>query len=455
MAMVFFIFIIYFLAWWTALSFIHCTRKEVFFHSFFASAIATLIEFVFQIGMIQYKHEVLSLLFFLMYLLVIQIQTNCGYGNTLIVLFVGKGAEALLYGVYLLARDTIVISLATENEYIMTLPIYVSLSGCVIFVILLWKCIHLFPEKDWRNYFDNVTDGEKKYKFSDKHVYVILGTVFLLFQIGDWAFQNSEISISAVCIIVILGFVLFWGSVWFVILLIDYQRENIAILAEKQYRNEMQSFMNVIRSQRHDYNFHVQTLAGMIHSGNMKECEKYIDELVQDSIAMNMVLPIKDPAISAMINNFRMLAAREGIELHMDIQNDLSHVITNVYETNKIISNLLQNAIDETRTHQDKSYGIWLYILKRGEFVVIHVANELKTTASNAEYVRDIYEQGYSTKQGHEGVGLSSIRNLAERYRGVIYTRMEDNIIHFIAKIPIRYEANKEDPFVMNENNEQ
>lgn len=61
----------------------------------------------------------------------------------------------------------------------------------------------------------------------------------------------------------------------------------------------------------------------------------------------------------------------------MDIQNDLARIATNVYETNKIISNLLQNAIDETVTHEDRCYGIWLTILKRGEYCVIRVSNEL------------------------------------------------------------------------------
>lgn len=441
------VFFIYILAWITALSFIQCSRKEIIFHSIFASAIAALTELVLMKGQIPYKHEVLSLLFFLIYLIIIQIQTNCGYGNILMALFIGKGAEALLYGGYTIAGAMFLADQAKENSIMSAASIWIPAMSCLIFAMLLWKCMYTFPERGWRSYFDKVVNEEKKYNFSWKHVYLILGAEFLFFEIGELAFAGGRLTIAVACTVLVLGFVLYWGMLWFVILLIDYRRENIAILAEKQYRNEMQSFMNVIRSQRHDYNFHVQTLAGMIHSGNMKECEKYIDELVQDSISMNMVLPVKDPAISAMINNFRMLAARESIELHMDIQNDLSHIVTNVYETNKIISNLLQNAIDETRNHQDKSYGIWLYILKRGEFVVIHVANEFQTETSNQEYVRDIYKQGYSTKKGHEGVGLSSIRSLAERYKGVVYTRVEEHIIHFIAKIPIRYEANEEDPF--------
>ena len=56
-----------------------------------------------------------------------------------------------------------------------------------------------------------------------------------------------------------------------------------------------------------------------------------------------------------------------------------------------------------------------------------------------AEELGRIYQQGYSTKQGHDGVGLSSIKTLAARYRGTVYTQLEGNVIHFVAKIPINY----------------
>lgn len=233
-----------------------------------------------------------------------------------------------------------------------------------------------------------------------------------------------------------------WLGFGLVLALLACRRAALAAASEKQYRAEMETFMNVIRSQRHDYLFHVRTLSGLTRKGDLEACRSYVEELVQDSTDMNELLPIRDPAISATIFSFRALAAREGISLHIDVQNDLSHICTNVYETNKIIGNLLQNAIDEVCTHPDKSYGIWLYILKRGQYCVIHTANELLIPPEG-----DYFRQGYTTKQGHEGVGLTSIRLLAERNHGQVYARLEDNVIHFIAKIPLRFETVDEDRY--------
>ena len=182
----------------------------------------------------------------------------------------------------------------------------------------------------------------------------------------------------------------------------------------------------------------MQTIAGLIRQGKIDDCLKYVNALEEDAAIMNAILPVKDPAISAMIHNFQIMAVREGIRLNIDIRYDLSQITTNVYETNKIISNLLQNAIDETVTHEDKSYGIWLTILKRGEYCVIRVSNAILKTPSKEE-LGALYRQGYTTKKGHDGVGLSSLKTLLSKVHGTIYTETEDNVIRFVARVPIDY----------------
>ncbi len=294
-----------------------------------------------------------------------------------------------------------------------------------------------FPEASWRDHFATQT-RELREQLQVKLQYAYWGpaVLFLVFA-ACWLWVPLT-SLVGTIVLTGLSQAAFWGIIAFLIFMHTYQREHAVLFAEQQYREDVQSFLTVIRSQRHDYNFHVQTLAGLIRAGDLAECQRYMDTLEQDSAAMNAVLPVKDPAIAAMLHNFQLLAARENITLHMDIKNDLSQVATNVYETNKIISNLLQNALDETRKHADRSYGIWLTILKRNEYCVIRVSNALDTQLS-AEQINRIFQPGYSTKQGHEGVGLNSVRLLVNRYRGMLETKLEENIIHFVVRLPLTY----------------
>ena len=177
----------------------------------------------------------------------------------------------------------------------------------------------------------------------------------------------------------------------------------------------------------------MQTLHGLLLRKDYEACEKYLEELLQDSVAMNRLLPLKDAAVSALILSFQSRAQQEGIRLEITVENDLSQIATNVYETNKIIGNLLQNALDETERLPDRSFGIHLTILKRGEFCIINVANKTRQGDPMASY-----QAGASSKSGHEGIGIASSQALAARYGGVVYSRMEGQVIHFVAKIPLR-----------------
>lgn len=50
----------------------------------------------------------------------------------------------------------------------------------------------------------------------------------------------------------LLGSAAFWFGIWLMILIPALQKERSRGLADQQYRQEMQSFLDVIRSQRHD-----------------------------------------------------------------------------------------------------------------------------------------------------------------------------------------------------------
>lgn len=303
--------------------------------------------------------------------------------------------------------------------------------GCVaLFIAMLLILYKRFPEKDWQSAFKK--KEEQGMKLRRIYMYILPAFVCLVLWIAAAGFIQRHLYL------VILECILYWLTVLILILMPAYAQKQTAVSAEQQYRGEMQSFLNVIRSQRHDYNFHVQTIAGLIRQGKIDDCMKYVNALEEDSAIMNTILPVKDPAIAALIHNFQVMAVREGIQLHIDIRYDLSQIATNVYETNKIISNLLQNAIDETVTHEDKSYGIHLTIIKRGEFCVIRVSNAILKTPDK-EQLGLLYQQGYTTKKGHDGVGLSSLKTLVSKYRGVIYTEAENNVISFVARVPIDY----------------
>lgn len=152
----------------------------------------------------------------------------------------------------------------------------------------------------------------------------------------------------------IVIFILF---LYFITILSFYAKEKIEILIDKKYQEELLSFMQVIRSQRHDFNFHLQAISGMLESKSYSECNNYVKTMVKDVSVMNEVLPLYHLAVSALLYTFREIATQKDIQLEILIYYDLFHMQCTVYEINKVIGNLVQNAIDEVEQNPSITHG--------------------------------------------------------------------------------------------------
>ncbi len=393
---------------WLGMRWRHCVTL-----SFIAGIICGL---VFCLNMNIQVSIAIDMLFLALYIPIIM-QPRCNVIDVIATVSIACAS----YGVLQMTADTI-LQIGLISPFFRIMLVVICLAA---FCIICRVMSENFPGKDWKEYFLSETvDGNSGWGLPGFCGLFVIYGVSMAFPVlaGIRSFS-----------VLLLEWSGFFGGLKLIDLIISNRKEKLTILTEIQYRNDMQTYMSVIRSQRHDYNFHVQTLHGLLLKKDYHACEEYLDELLKDSIEMNQLLPLADAAISALILSFRSKALQRGIQMEILIENDLSQIATNVYETNKIIGNLLQNAIDETEKLTDKSYGIKLSILKRGEFCIISVSNKTRDGKPMAAY-----QVGHSSKEGHEGIGISSIQALASRYGGVVYSRMEEDIIFFIAKLPLR-----------------
>lgn len=199
------------------------------------------------------------------------------------------------------------------------------------------------------------------------------------------------------------------------------------------WQKESRDYMNVIRSQRHDFNFHLHAVVGLIENGEFEECRHYVANMANEASMINDIMPIHDSVIGSMLYNMKENAKKKGIEIEYNITYDLEHVLCNAFEINKILGNLIQNAIDAISTEQEKEYGIKVSILKRRGNSVIIVSNCFE---GDKDLILHAYDLGFSTKKHHEGIGLSMIARTVEKYGGRIYTEIDENIVSFIVNIP-------------------
>ena len=75
---------------------------------------------------------------------------------------------------------------------------------------------------------------------------------------------------------ILLATAIFWLGLSVMALLVICGQRQQQSAAEGLYHNDMNVFMNVVRSQRHDYNLHVQTVASLISQQKWEECRSYV-----------------------------------------------------------------------------------------------------------------------------------------------------------------------------------
>lgn len=266
-------------------------------------------------------------------------------------------------------------------------------------------------------------------------LYLLSGwLVYLLFQRNGFTFQQLAAlwAFSAFVLMVLLPLIR-GCALHFV--------DQVEGLINRQYQAELMNFMQVIRSQRHDFNFHLQTLSGLIGRGAYGECQTYIDTMVKNAGKINDVLLIRSPALGAMLGTFLEIAQQKGVDLNLSIQNEMEHVPCTVYELNTIIGNLIQNALDEVEQHHPDTPWVRVLLMKRGGNNVVRVTNPF---AGDPDVLSRVLEPGFSTKKAHEGIGLTTVQRILARHGGVIFPEFLDGTVSFIAQFPIVYQTQEQ-----------
>ena len=200
-----------------------------------------------------------------------------------------------------------------------------------------------------------------------------------------------------------------------------------------RWQQESRDYMNVIRAQRHDYNFHLHAVVGLIGNGEYEECRRYLEKMAGEAADVNDIMPVSDAVVGSMLHNMRQEARKRGSKITYDITYDMTDALCNGFECNKIIGNLLQNALDALTTREALEQGIHMAVFKRRGNTVITVENYFD---GDKDQIARVFEPGYSTKHRHEGIGLSMVLRTVRQYGGRIYPEFEENLIRFVVNIP-------------------
>ena len=304
----------------------------------------------------------------------------------------------------------------------------------LIFFVLWFNKISFFSNTWIREFFyheDPTVKGHRMIIFSTimfLAMFIVAGVYFSLRMVSE--IENA---------VFYVGFLFFFSFVFILLcftmlkFIVEYSILSDFTEQEKEHQKELTAFIKMIREQRHDFNLHLHAINGLLEGEKYEECRAYVAKMVTVSAYINEVLPVYDTTISAMLHAYRADAESMGIHITYEITNNLKKVAPEAYEMNRIIGNLLQNAIDAVSSSKDRDYGIVVKIYESNGSSVIDVSNKFFGDESELSHM---FEYNYSGKKNHEGLGLSTVQKITESYKGMAYVEMDEDIIHFIIRLP-------------------
>lgn len=170
-----------------------------------------------------------------------------------------------------------------------------------------------------------------------------------------------------------------------------------------QYVEEAKTRLEKTKSFRHDVKNHITVIKELLHSNNLKQAIKYIDDMEEITEVMSFPCNTNNPVVDVLLGNKLGLAKSNGINVYCSL------ILPNPCNVNDmdlciILSNALDNAINACRK-TDESIEKYICVTGKihGDFILLQVENSFQ-----------------GKKLFKMGTGLSNIKAAAKKYNGAI-----------------------------------
>lgn len=167
--------------------------------------------------------------------------------------------------------------------------------------------------------------------------------------------------------------------------------------------------MNVARKIKHDIKNHLLVISGYINDNRNEEAQNYIKEVAGSVENICSYISLNDPVINYIVNSKIEAANNKFINVKTVVENGISMPLINEHELCSIMGNILDNAIENTKSHGDMTINIG----KKKGYFNISVKNSVEDF-NNSNLVTN-----KADKENH-GLGLSIIRENISKYNGIL-----------------------------------
>ena len=199
----------------------------------------------------------------------------------------------------------------------------------------------------------------------------------------------------------------------------------------QDYTHHLEIMYNGLRSFKHDYINILLSMSGYIANNDMGELKQFFETKIfptknlidQGDYKLNQLSNIGVLEIKSLLCAKLIYAHESGIDVTIDVPDRVDSFPMDTVDLARILGIFLDNAIEASPTAEQPQIG--LNIIRHEAGVSIIISNRFQ---DNGTALYKLKQSGFSTKTGHQGIGLSNARKIISSYNNVLLeTTMQRN----------------------------
>ena len=198
----------------------------------------------------------------------------------------------------------------------------------------------------------------------------------------------------------------------------------------RQYTDSLEKLYADMRVFRHDYLNIISSMIGYIDNRDIEGLERHFYESIipisksmrSNDFKIGDIRNIKIPELKGLLSSKLIRAQEIGIDVHIEIVEDINKINMNIIDLSRVIGILLDNAIEATEKAENTRLKI--AFVRKEKSIIIIISNGYRDEKFQ---LNKIYEAGYSTKGEGRGLGLSNLKNIINKYNNVFLDTYIEN----------------------------
>jgi len=191
----------------------------------------------------------------------------------------------------------------------------------------------------------------------------------------------------------------------------------------QDYTQNLENMYNGLRSFKHDYVNILLSISGYIENRDMEELKNFFDHKIfptknlidQGDYKLNQLSNIAVLEIKSLLSAKMIYAHESGIDVTIDIPDRVDSFFIDTVDLARILGIFLDNAIEATLETEQPQIGLNIIRNEAGVSVIIN--NRFQ---DNGVGMHRLKQKGFSTKSGHQGIGLSNAQKIVGSYDNVL-----------------------------------